>query len=344
VHGAAVTDAAGNEHRLPLVSAPFGTSSGAGAPPRAAQGPDRVERQVASSSIGWLERREPRGEPVSNRPRFLDTMIFGRIIRPDPNSFLRVLVALLDRPSPGERPMICFGVLRGRETGVACPGLAERRPWAFGPTLQQFGGDQYGLISGIATDDVASIDLYLATGERLAVPFKDNVFVTQAPRVKFPARLVAYAADGAVVGLTTFEAETGPRAVPGKERVALEAKGRDATAVLRVAPSTDGGRCWRLSYSTGSEGGACPPKSYEQPVLDATLQPAGRDVFVEVQVNSKVVTVVIEPHGLASVRVRPVDGFVIHALQTDAKDLFVTVRALAADGRELAKRGLRVAR
>jgi hypothetical protein len=38
---------------------------------------------------------------------------------------------------------------------------------------------------------------------------------------------------------------------------------------------------------------------------------------------------------------RPVEGFVIHPLATEARVVHVTVRALAADGRELARRTLR---
>jgi hypothetical protein len=113
--------------------------------------------------------------------------------------------------------------------------------------------------------------------------------------------------------------------------------------VLRVGPSTDGGRCWRISYSDGSDGGGCPPRSYRGPVLDAVLHPVWGDVFVEVEVRKQVALVVIEPAGGGEVRLRPVEGFVIHPLATVTREV-VTVRALAADGRELAKRGVRITR
>jgi hypothetical protein len=34
---------------------------------------------------------------------------------------------------------------------------------------------------GLVSDDVARLDLFLATGERVAVPLKDNAYVVEAP-------------------------------------------------------------------------------------------------------------------------------------------------------------------
>ena len=60
--------------------------------------------------------------------------------------------------------------------------------------------------------------------------------------------------------------------------------------------------------------------------------------------REEVAQVVIEPAGGEAARLRPVEGFVIHPLQADARELFVAVSALAADGRELARRGVRITR
>lgn len=355
VRQAFATDAEGRRQRVPLAAAPFGLTDGSSVSSGEAQGPTRVERHVEGGQIGWLVRRQPRGEPLTEGGPTLGRVhrvLFGRVIQPDPNNFVRVFLALVESeerngPLAGQGTALCYGALRPGLRGYGCApfaGFFDRGGvGALLVTVGSRGGDQYSSVEGVASDFVDRIELFLVTGERVAAPLKDNVFFVPVARTKFPARVVAYDQAGRVISIRTFGDESGPRAVAGKERIALEVEGRDATAVLRVAPSTDGGRCWRISYSTGAEGGGCPPKSYRGPVLDAVLQPAGRDVFVEVEVRDEVDLVVIERPGENDVRVRPVEGFVIHPLTTDDKEVFVTVRALAA-GRELAKRAVRIER
>ena len=67
------------------------------------------------------------------------------------------------------------------------------------PSVAGFGGAQSALISGIASDAISRIDLFLNDGERWPVPFKDNAFVVLAPRIDFPAKLVGYDSRGKVV-------------------------------------------------------------------------------------------------------------------------------------------------
>jgi hypothetical protein len=62
-------------------------------------------------------------------------------------------------------------------------------------------GRQFLLGSGIATDEVARVELFLATGERRSVPLRDNVFVARALRARFPVRLVAYDRAGRIIGI-----------------------------------------------------------------------------------------------------------------------------------------------
>lgn len=321
-------------------------SGGSGVVARPPLGPTQVERTLESGSIGWLERREPRGDPLADGS-LGDRMVFGRLLRPDPNSFMRVRIALVAANSSADDGLtLCYGVLHG------VPGRAylclpfrdyfgRSNPSALRVGAEQFGGNQYSLVSGIASDEVARIELFLATGERFSVPLKDNVFFAQAARAKFPARVVAYDSLGAVVGVQTFDAERGARPIPGKERVILRVEGRSSTAVVRVAPSTDGGRCWRITYTSGSEGGGCPPKGYRIPLLDAAVLPAGRDVFVQIRVGDEVDMVVIDDGEGEPIRIRPTEGFVIHALDTDEQKADVTVHALAADGQELARRQIK---
>jgi hypothetical protein len=341
---------------VPLAQAPFGFEVGS-APLGEAYGPTRVERRVVGGTIGWVERREERGEALSDdlgrMQEALGRFEFARVLTPDPTSHMRVAITIGELPAPrqdrrGEKHLCVFLIGGG---GGGCSPYMDH-PFPAGPVRVgisvSHGGNQFATLSGLASDDVARIDLFLASRERVAVPLRDNVFLIEAARTKFPVRLVAYDDDGEIIWLETLESalgEGGPTAVRGKQKIALKVDGpHGATAVLRVGPSTDGGRCWRISYSDGSDGGGCPPKSYRGPVLDAALHPAWGDVFVEVEVRHEVAQVVIEPAWGETVRLRPVEGFVIHPLDTDAREIFVTVRALAADGSELAKRGVRIKR
>jgi hypothetical protein len=351
----ALTDE-GSRVSVPIAQAPYGFDAGF-APLGKAYGPGRVERRVSAGSIGWIERRELRGAALPDTLSdfsILDRFEFARVLTPDPTSHMRMVVAI-GQP-PGHRrgatdKHICVFLIGDGGAGGGCDPNPEdpfpRGPVKVGVSVSG-GGNQYATVSGLAADEVARIDLFLATRERVAVPLRDNVFLVQAARTNFPVRLVAYDENARIISVETIDSalgERGPRAVPGKQRVRLVVEGpRGAKAVLRVGPSTDGGRCWSINYSDGSGGGGCPPKSYRGPVLDAALQPAGRDVFVEVEVREEVALVVIEPVDGPAIRLRPVDGFVIHPLETDAGEVFVTVRALNAEGRELAKRGVRITR
>jgi hypothetical protein len=63
------------------------------------------------------------------------------------------------------------------------------------------GSQQSMLVSGVASDSVSRIDLFLNEGERWRVPLKDNVFVISVPRTAFPAKLVGYDTQGKVVAI-----------------------------------------------------------------------------------------------------------------------------------------------
>ena len=64
-----------------------------------------------------------------------------------------------------------------------------------------FDGDQFWLLSGVASDAVARIELFLADGERWPVPLTDNTFAIQVPRTHYPVNLVAYDAQGHVIAV-----------------------------------------------------------------------------------------------------------------------------------------------
>ncbi len=186
-------------------------------------GPTHVERRVSPARIGWVERRERRGEPFPKDlaamfhhpppalppqfPRFPSLNVaggdFARIIQPDPQDFLRVFVG---RTKSGA---LCYGLVTHGGVGMGCPpaGSAFRRqPFNQGATYSG-AGTQFLMLAGIAADDVARLELFLGNGDVQHVALRDNAFVGRVQRAKLPARLVAYDAGGRVIGLATMRPE-----------------------------------------------------------------------------------------------------------------------------------------
>ena len=59
-------------------------------------------------------------------------------------------------------------------------------------------------MSGLASDDVARIEVFLGNGERWQAPLRDNVTAFRLQRAKFPARIVAYDDAGRVIDVKTI--------------------------------------------------------------------------------------------------------------------------------------------
>ena len=354
-------EAAGRRTPLPFTTAAFGFSAGGAPPAGEPRGPSAVERLVTGASIGWLERREPRGRSLEEAglarvavPSAQGT--FARVLRPDRNGLLQIVVTLADaaallQPSPYRGgTVLCIGLFR-HERGVTGCNTRDRyfRRGPLHVVQSTFGGgNQFATFHGLASDDVAAIDVFLATGERVAVPLRDNVFAVEVSRAKFPARVVGYDAAGSVVAVETFLAESGPEPVRGEQRVALVVEGENgAKAVLRVGATSDGGRCWRISYSDGRDGGGCPQKGYRgDPSLDAAVVDVDGDVFLEIGVRPNVAAVEIRLADGTTRQLRPVEGFVVYPVPAAARRAGEVVRvfALDGDGDVVARRGLRLPR
>ncbi len=187
-------------------------------------GPRRVEQPTSGGRIGWLGRREPRGEPV---PKDLAALLyhprsaalpgripswptlniaggdFARLIQPDPRDFLRVVVG---RTKAGA---LCYDLVTRGGVGGSClrRGTAFRtQPFNEGVTYSG-SGPQFVLLDGIASEAVARLELVLGTGAVQHVALRDNAFVARVQRARLPARLVAYDAAGRVIGLSTLPPE-----------------------------------------------------------------------------------------------------------------------------------------
>lgn len=191
--------------RLALMSA----DEESGATPLPPRGPAKTDRSVTGGTVGWFQRREPRGQPLdpalrrhlSQRPR-LRIGSFARVIQPDPGDFLRLVVA----ERAGQPEEICTFLLTRGGLGGGCTSLA--RGFARGPLLPSWGfsgaGQQFWIFQAVATDIVARVQLFLATGEQRPLPYRDNVVLGRIPAVKMPARVVAYDSNNQVVSVWTI--------------------------------------------------------------------------------------------------------------------------------------------
>jgi hypothetical protein len=195
----------GRRQTVPI--AVFAAAQPTGIPARKPRGPAGVDRIVAGGTIGWFVRREPRGAPFegSQLGRFLPHNTIGqfaRLVQPDPLDFLRMVVAENDL---GERAGVCYYLVTRGGAGGTCASLDQlfRR----GPLALTWGfsgaGQQFWIASGLASDDVARVAVFLATGERRRAPLKDNVLIVRLPAAKLPARIVGYDRAGRIVAVET---------------------------------------------------------------------------------------------------------------------------------------------
>jgi len=326
---------------LPFRAAPFGDL---GTPPTPStarpSGPAAVERNVEGGSIGWLQRREPRGDPATSTTlgwvgHTLENVEFARLLAPDPRSPMRILVELgtLSPPfGPKYRALCVFLVSAGGGSG-GCNSAAQpfvREPLMWGESLAE-GGGQYTTLSGIASDDVARLDLYLATGERRPIPLADNAWVVQAPRAKYPIRLVAYDNAGRVIAVETRQADltvnTGPRPLPGTWRTIIRVETPSgAVGTLRIARSTNGEGCWKVLLPGGAGGSGCPPKNVATPPLSLAMS-LGRDgAWLYGQVDPRITRVQVKRHDGTSISLEPTDGFVLAHLGDTIENASASLR------------------
>jgi hypothetical protein len=133
---------------------------------------------------------------------------FARVIKPDPRGLALVAVGLVHFEAPRQSPFVShdafcsYGIAPPRSAGAGC--MPVDRQFLFGPfnyAMGSGGSDQYAWLDGLASDDVARMELFLASGERVAVPLRDNVFRVEVARLRFPIRLVAYDSDDRVIGI-----------------------------------------------------------------------------------------------------------------------------------------------
>ena len=155
--------------------------------------------------------------------------------------------------------------------------LFKAGPISVGSMLDS-GSDQFATLTGIASDDVARIVAFLATGQTMKVPLRDNVYLVDVARAKMPVRLVAYDTHGRVIGIQT------PGGMLGGGGVSAPAQGRavsvrkltsptGATAELLIGPASGNGHCYYvriyLSKHAAGETVSCPNPTWKQQALES---------------------------------------------------------------------------
>jgi hypothetical protein len=179
-------------------------------------GPTRIERKPPRRTISWLFRHEPRGlslrqAGIPHPRRWLRghrPVEFVRVLQPDRLNHVRVIIWLSREPiwragkrTDRTRSSICTSTINGmRANSSGCGSTLRNYPLAVGMQMDT-SSQQSMLVSGVASDAVSRIDLFLNDGERWPVPLKDNVFVISAPRIDFPVKLVGYDSQGKVVAI-----------------------------------------------------------------------------------------------------------------------------------------------
>ena len=335
------TTRGGTTVAVPFAQASFDQSLGS-APIGTLHGPSHVDRVVHGGTIGWLDRRAPRGRPL---PQFHGPMlggtgyrVFGRLLNPDPGSGLKIGIELYRithvpaklRQKPGL--WTCYFLFALKTQGGSCApvirapgfrGLFASAPFSFG--WVGFGAsDQYLIFSGVASDDVARMRAFLSTGEVNDVPLKDNAYVIRISRAKFPIRLVAYDDHGRVIGIETmrsaFGGPTGPAYEPAKNgrwRVIDRATRADGRRVaLWAVPSQAHGWCWKLEEIVGGgESGSCVPPTKRPMILFEVIPTpsAGTRAVMLLAVGPPITRVVIHYRSGATAQETPTDGLVLYA-------------------------------
>jgi hypothetical protein len=339
-----------------LVNIPFAPASfgfgGPAAAPNVAPGPTKVERRVHGGTIGWLDHREPRGQPLAVLPRrarrfILPHIVFGRVIAPDPARPVRIALTLSTSRHGGRATGLCGWIVdRGGSAGGGCSVRADvfaRSPLG-GGVVTLGGSNQFATFEGLASDDVDHIVAFLANDQTQPVPLRDNVYLVDIARSKLPARLVAYDSRDRVIGFdATFShfgsgAASGP--APGRAKtVETVTSATGSRAELLVGGSSDGGKCMyvrssRHNHPTGVMVSCQGPVWHGQPLqLGTSGSPAE---FIQGRVRPDVESLRLNFADGSTTTVKPNGGFVLAAVSR--RHLTADAKLMSIDGFNAAHR------
>lgn len=334
---------AGGLVTVPFAPSPFGFGgvSNSGRAPTV-----HVDRNVSGGRIGWLDRHENRGQPLSTLPpRLRRTMlggrlgriIFGRVLTPDPSAPYRVSITLNAHRRGGPPAGLCTMLVGPSEGGGGCspyPDLFKRSPISFGTSGD--GPGEFVRIAGAVSDDVARLQVVLVNNQHLDVQLADNTFAAGISRPDLPARLVAYGSDGKVIAASEPIGDLmgAPGASPARGRAVelLHVTGPQGEhAELLVGPAIGGGECMYVKHfvsvhiAGAMEG--CEGRTWRGPPLQLSADPN----FLSRRVRSDVAMVRLHYAGGTSAHLRPTRGYVLLTITAGRK--LLSADGVARDGR-----------
>jgi hypothetical protein len=208
--------------RRPTVPSYFGVRG-----PTHAAGPSRVTAPIRHPTIGWLDRREKRGDPLP--PQRYMTFHFGRVVQPDPDDPIRVGVAIGDARgftrghaiTGNALCVIDFQPLARAAGSVSCSpapfqnGGLMLGPWLSSPITH---------FNGVAADGIARVAVYLAGGRLVEAALRDNVFAVAVPQAELGGKLVGYDASGRVAAIVPLSGNAVATPCPPAQFVTPTAK------------------------------------------------------------------------------------------------------------------------
>jgi hypothetical protein len=251
----------------------------------------------------------------------------------------------------GPLDTVCYLVIGPGGIGGTCDHMD--RLFARGPFTLALGGSgtsEYSTLSGLASDDVAALRVFVASGKRIDVPLADNAYFARVARSEFPIRLVAFDRQGRVIGMQTFRDDgmtspAPPQARSSVRRLARVVGDQGGTATLRAGEAVGGYRCWTIDFGDGHGGGGCTPwPSKERPLLYLHFDHDGGNAFLIGQVPPSVASIRVTFADGAGTSVRPISGFVVYPIPSEhvvEGRVFVALTAYDASGRELDRSSLR---
>jgi hypothetical protein len=318
---------------VPFSPSPFGMG-GFSSPPQAPP-TVRIERKVSGGKVGWLERHEARGLPLSVLPRrarqsllgarrFLgqSKIVFGRVVTPDPTIPTRMVLTLNAHRVGGPAAGLCTSVVGPSGGGSGCapyPDLFKASPVSVG--VSGSGAGEFVLVDGVASDDVDHLRALFSGGQLSPVPLVDNAFLVNLSRSNLPARLVAYDRDDKVIGVSyPLQDFMGNRSSPARGRAVelLHVTGPNgAHSELLVAKATGGGECMYVRHfvskrATGVMVGCQGLVWRGQPLQLST--DSSPPLFVSGRVRSDVAAVRLRYADGSTSTVRPKRGYVLVAV------------------------------
>jgi hypothetical protein len=169
-------------------------------------GPTHVQRKVRNGTVHWLFAHKPRGQSLAQAhiPLLSTTgahwqpVRFARVVTPDPSQPVKVVLSLIGKRGRN----ICMTVYYGYSSSGGCAVGLRLKPFNYDisshiPDCTSCGGV---VIAGVASDDVARMELFLPGGKHRAVPLKDNVFLIRLGTSYSSSNLVAYDHNGLIIG------------------------------------------------------------------------------------------------------------------------------------------------